>query len=88
MASLDIESLFTNIPLEETIENYVNNLFFDKSEIDNLSKQDLYDLLSAPAKESFLIFDNSLYRQIDGVAIGFPLDPTLANSFLRRYKKE
>ena len=50
MASLDIESLFTNIPLEETIENYVNNLFFDKSEIDNLSKQDLYDLLSAPAK--------------------------------------
>ena len=27
MASLDVESLFTNIPLEETIKNCVNDLF-------------------------------------------------------------
>ena len=77
MASLDIESLFTNIPLEETIENCVNDLFLDKSKIDNLTKQDVYDLLPATAKESFFIFDNSLYRQIDGVAMGSLLDPTL-----------
>ena len=44
MASLDVESLFTNIFLEETIENCVNDLFFDKSKIDNLTKQDVYDL--------------------------------------------
>ena len=53
MAGLDVESLFTNIPLEEMIENCVNDLFFDKSKIDNLTKQDLYGLLSAAAKESF-----------------------------------
>ena len=40
MASLDVESLFTNIALEETIENCVNNLYFDKSKIDNLTKKD------------------------------------------------
>ena len=40
MTSLDVESLFTNIPLEETIENCLNDLFFDKSKIDNLTKQD------------------------------------------------
>ena len=45
MASLDVESLFTNIPLEETTENCVNDLFFDKSKIDNLTKQDVPDLL-------------------------------------------
>ena len=44
MASLDVENLFTNIPLEETTENSVNDLFFDKSKIDNLTKQDVYDL--------------------------------------------
>ena len=33
MVSLDVESLFTNIPLEETIENWVNDLFFDKSKL-------------------------------------------------------
>ena len=81
MASLDVESLFTNIPLEETIENCVNDLFFDKSKIDNLTKQDVYDLLSATAKESFFIFDNSLYRQIDGVAMGSLSGPALANAF-------
>ena len=51
MASLDLESLFTNIALEKTIENCVNDLFFDKSKIDNLTKQGLCNLLSAAAKE-------------------------------------
>ena len=38
MASLGVESLFTYISLEETIENCVNDLYFDKSKIDNLNK--------------------------------------------------
>ena len=63
-------------------------MFFDKSKIDNLTKQDEYDLLSAAAKESFFIFDNSLYRQIDGVAMGSHLGPTLVNAFLCHYEKE
>ena len=48
MASLDVKSLFTNIPLEGTIENCVNDLFFDKSKIDNLTKQDLYGVSFRP----------------------------------------
>ena len=88
MGSLDVESVFTNIPLEETIENCVNYLFFNKPKIDNLTKQDVYGLLSTAAKESCFIFDNSLYRQIDGVAMGSLLGPTLANAFSYHYEKE
>ena len=88
VASLDVESLFTNIPLRKTIESCVNDLFFDKSKIDNLTKQDLFNLLSAAAKESFFIFDNSLFCQIDGETIGFPLGPALANVCLCHYEKE
>ena len=88
MASLDVKSLFTNISLEETIENCINDLFFNKSKIDNLTKQDLYDLLSAAAKELFFIFGNSLYRQIDGTPIESFLDHTLANNFLCHCEKE
>ena len=87
MASLDVESLFTNIPLEETIENWVNNFFFHQSKIDNLTKQDVYDLFSAAAKELFFIFDNSLYRQIDGVAMGSPYSRTLAIFFVSLWKR-
>ena len=43
IACLDAESLFTYIPLEETIENCVNDLLFDQSKTDNLTKQNLYD---------------------------------------------
>ena len=62
MVSLDVESLFINIALQETIENCVNDLLLDKSKIDNLTKQDVYDLLSAAAKKWLFISDNSLYH--------------------------
>ena len=63
-------------------------MFSDKSKIDNLTKQDVHDLLSAAAKESFFSFDGSLYCQIDGAAMGSPFGPTLANTFLCHYEKE
>ena len=44
--------------------------------------------MSAAAKESFFIFDNSLYRQIDVGAMRSPLGPTLANAFLCYYEKK
>ena len=74
--------------MEETIENCINELLLDKSKIDNLTKQDLHDLLSAAAKGSSFIFDNSLYRQTDRVAMVTPLGSTLENAFLCYYKKE
>ena len=48
-----------------------------------LSKSEVYYLL----KLATSVFDNILYKQIDGVATGSPLGPTLANAFLCHYKK-
>ena len=87
MASLDVESLFTNIPLEETINKCVNHLFYNSFYNGKLSTKDLYDLLKLATTESSFIFDNKLYKQIDGVAMGSPLGPTLANAFLCHYEK-
>ena len=39
-------------------------------------------MLSLTLKESFILFDNKYYFQIDGVAMGSPLWPTLDNIFL------
>ena len=36
----------------------------------------------------FFIFDYLINKQIDGVAMGAPLGPTLANAFLCHYEKE
>ena len=65
------------LDLSKTIsENCVDNLFFYKSKIDNLTKKDLYDLLPAAAKK-LGFFDSSLCLQIDGVGMGPPLSPNL-----------
>ena len=36
--------------------------------------------------ESFFIFDGKIYEQCDGVAIGSPLGPTLANAFMCHFE--
>ena len=47
-----------------------------------MKKSEFKDLLSLATKESYFIFNNILYKQIDGVAMGSPLGPSLANAFL------
>ena len=65
-----VELLFTNIPLKETIKNYVNDLFSNNFYSGKLCRKDLRDLLKLATNESSVIFDNKLYKQIDRVAIG------------------
>ena len=87
MASLDVVSLFRNIPLEETIKNCVKDLFCNNFFSGKLSRKDLYELLKLATTKLSFIFDNKLYKQIDGVAMGSPLGPTLATAFLCHFEK-
>ena len=72
MASLDVESLFTNIPLEQTVKNCVNDLFSNNFYSGKLSRKNLYELLKLATTELFFIFDNKLYKQIHRVVMGLP----------------
>ena len=85
MDSIHVESLFTNIPLEETIEN-INDLFLASDKVHNFEREKLEQLLNLAAYELFFIFDGEYYTQIDGVAMGSPLGPTLGNAFLYHFK--
>ena len=88
IGSYDVESQFTNIPLNETITNCVSDLHNKNIYDGKLSKRDLLKLLGTASSESSFIFDYVLYKQVDGVAMGSPLVPTLANAFLCHYEKE
>ena len=70
MASLDVDSLFTNVPLEETINICINELFKSNSNIHGLNKKQITEMLSLTTKESIILFDMKFYTQIDGVAWG------------------
>ena len=86
MASLDIDSLFTNIPLDETINIIVERLFSENETVHNVNKDQHKCLLTLASKESYFLFDGKLYQQVDSVAMEFPLGPTLANIFLCHYE--
>ena len=64
MGSLDVDSLFTNIALEETIEICSNELFKETATVKGLSKTEFTELLSQTTKDSDVIFDGTLYKQI------------------------
>ena len=82
MASLDVESLFTNIPLEETINVCCDSLFSNDAKVNNINKIDSGKLLRAALQNNFFNFQGKIYKQIDGVAMGSPLGPILVNAFM------
>ena len=82
MASIDVESLFTNIPLKKAINNCVSDLHNKNLYNGKLNKSDLFKLLEIATSESSFIFGFLFYKQIAGVTMGSPLGPTLANVFL------
>ena len=55
--------------------------------VECLNKSEFKELLPLVAKEFYFTFDEFWYKQIDGTAMGSPLGPTLANTFLCRYEK-
>ena len=85
---MDVDALFTNIPLDETIDICVKKLFKTLDTlVKGISKNDFRDLLNLATKESFFTFNNKFYIQVDGVAMGSPLGPILANIFLSHHEE-
>ena len=81
MVSLDVDSFFTNVHLYETIGICTQGLFESESTVCGLNKKEITEMLSLTTKKSIILFDMEFYSQIDGVAMGSPLGPTLANVF-------
>ena len=88
MTSFDIESLFTNIPLYETINICLNYLFpNDSSTTLGLSRKLFKTLLEHSVLNSFFLFNNRIFKQIEGLGMGLPLGPTFANIFMCYHEK-
>ena len=87
MASFDVKSLFTNIPLDETITIIVNKCFYNTSRFHGFTVDQFTRLLNLSVKNCYFLFDGVLYKQVDGVAMGSPLGPLFANIFLSFHEK-
>lgn len=86
--SFDIVSLYTNVPLHEVIEDVTEVLFHEDSNSilktqTKFTKRVFKNMLKA-CSESIFLFNSEVYKQIDGLAMGSPLAPLLANWFVAK----
>ena len=82
MCSFDIKKLFTNIPLTEVIDICMDHLFHSDITSPNISEEVCRELLNMATVNVEFSFNDHMYRQVDGVAMGSPLGPILANIFV------
>ena len=85
MVSFDVTSLFTNIPLNESIDLAVSYILQNNSNL-KLSKEDLTKLFSFATAQTHFLFNGSTYDQVGGVSMGSPLAPVLPNLFMGHHE--
>ena len=86
MGSFDVDSLFTNIPLKETINICTKFLYKGVDIIEGINKYEFENVFSLATQESYFMFNDILYKQKDGVAMGSPLGATMTYVFLSFYE--
>ena len=86
LASLDVENLFTNVPVSETINIIADNVYRHST----LPAPDIPEellrslLLTCTTETPFKDPDGNIYLQTDGVSMGSPLGPLFANFYMCR----
>ncbi|XP_066969141.1 uncharacterized protein [Macrobrachium rosenbergii] len=89
MASFDVESLFTNVPVEETISFMLEDIFRNDDDVfQGFSKADFKKLLELAVRDTAFIFNDEVYVQVDGVGMGNPLSCTFADIFMFTFEQQ
>ena len=83
LVSLDVESLFTNVPIDETINIIIEKCYFNNENKSDIPHEIMRQLLELYTKEApFMCPNGKLCKQIESVAMGSPLSPTFANFYM------
>ena len=87
LVSFDVESLFTNVPVKETTEISIDLILQHHTNL-KISKPQLRKLFHFATSQTHFLFDGQYYDQVDGLSMGSPLGPTMANVFMGTHEKQ
>ena len=87
MCTFDVVSLFTNIPVKETINIIVNSIYDSGNNVRNLSRNEFKKLLELITEDNYIIFNNKFVKQKEGLAMGSPVSAVFANIFMSFHEK-
>ena len=86
LISFDVCSLYTNVPVNEAIQ-ICADLLFKKVHFENIDKDTFIILAEIACKDMIFSTHNGFYVQRDGLAMGSPPAPHLANGWLSSFEK-
>jgi len=87
LVSLDVTSLYTNIPHTDGIE--ACKYFLDNNPNNStLSSEDICKIIKLILENNYFQFNNKNYIQIMGTAMGSPMAPSYASLFMGKLEKD
>ena len=85
IASFDITNLYTNIPVQETI-NILEKQLVDANTLSPQQIKECVELLQVILKQNYFMFNNRYFIQEEGLAMGSPLSGLLSDIYLNHYE--
>ena len=82
MVGFDVVSLYTKVPVEEAIK-FIRNITNDEKT--NMVRIWFYRIC---LKSTYFTFHDNFYEQTNGVLIGSPLSPVVANIYMEHFEKK
>jgi hypothetical protein len=87
LISFDVESLFTNVPLDVVLD-FLQRKLLNSNHDFPLPIDVILDGIRLCVSNNCFVFNGNFYKQIFGIAMGSPLSPILANLFLEMIETE
>ncbi|XP_044760166.1 uncharacterized protein LOC123317626 [Coccinella septempunctata] len=80
MISFDVTNLFTCTPKDESVK--IVNQFLISQQIPEQTRIDVITLLNFCLSQDYFLFNKKFFQQLDGLGMGNPLSPFIADAFM------
>jgi len=87
LVSLDVISLFTNVPIESITDILEEKWSFIETH-STIPKEEFFNAINLVLHSTFFVFNNKFYKQTYGAPMGSPLSPIIADLFLQKLETD
>ena len=90
LSSYDVTSLFTSVPIDPAL-NIIKDLLEKDEKLNDrtvLSVQNIINLLGFCLHNTYFSFQNKFYEQVEGVPMGSPVSPIVANLYMQCFERK
>ena len=88
IVSFDVCSLYTNVPTEDAINHCADLLYSGRYKKPPVRKQTFIELAKLCNCDVIMLTHKGYFKQTDGLAMGSPPAPYLANGWLSQYDQD